>query len=367
MTKVLLRFFIRLEDHNERFSPYGPLFHRYLPEGKNDMILLDTGDSNFILKVWFERRGYVGNKMIEFDLGKFEVDPQIIPKQAILDAGPLSCLLEINGISEHEIELIRNDTIGDADFIKLGKTIVRKIEPIINNFLNIIKIKYGQYWISNLDPFDSLRNSIGSYCNSLQMECSIDDGTTWKDFRPDPLVQNATIMMGGNWNYYLSKDDWKDIKSMANEKFEPSVAMKCLLQSHHYSAEGDLKHAIVEGVTALELAIEEFFERKLTGNKTLLGKLDEFKQLHLPTKVTMVSTTLGIPSKELEDILNIIKIRNSIAHKGINAEKEFVIQRKLETLLNVVSIMVLGKKYRFPKTNSGNALKPVEMWENETT
>jgi hypothetical protein len=362
VTKILLKFYVRLESHDVKFSPNGPLFHRYMPDGKNEAITLDIRDRDFILKVWLERRGFVRDGMIEFDIQKTEVDPAIIPKQAVLDGGPLSCLLEMNGMSAHQVELVRNEKIGDADFIKLGKEIAHKIEPAINNFLNIIRIKYGQYWIQNLKPFDSRRSSIGGYFSSLETKYSLDDGKTWKKFHPDQPSHTAHVMMGGDYHYYLSKEDWLTIRTVSNDKFDPSVAMNCLVQAHQYMDQGALKHAIIEGVTALELSIEEFFQRKLEGNETLIKKLGEFKQLHLPTKTTMISASIGISGKELEDVLEIIEIRNNIAHRGISIE-EFAVRKKLQTLLNIVSTLVFGTKYRFPGANHGNSLKTAEEWE----
>ena len=361
MAKLLLRFFIHLENSDIKFSPNGPLFHRYLPDGKNDEIVMDTGDPNFILKVWFERRGFVQNGAIEFDYRRKEVDPEIIPRQAILDGGPLSCLLEINEISSEQEDVIRNEKKGDPIFVKLGKEIVKKIQPSINNLLSIIRIKYGQYWIATLGPFDSRYSSIGGYFSSLQTESSLDNGANWVKFLPDHPTHIGYSTIGGNYKYYFSKDDWTAVKSMANEKFEPSVAMNCLIQAHQYMDQGDLKHAIIEGVTALELSIEEFFEKKLTGKDVLMNKFGEFKQLHLPTKTTMVSTAIGIAINELEDALSIIGIRNNIAHDGISPEERDV-ERKLFSTLNIVSTLIYDKKYRFPEANHGNEIKSIEQW-----
>lgn len=46
---------------------HGAVFHRWLPDGKNDAIELDVDDPNGKLKVWFERCGYTGDEKIIFD------------------------------------------------------------------------------------------------------------------------------------------------------------------------------------------------------------------------------------------------------------------------------------------------------------
>jgi len=363
MVKLLLRFSIHLDNYDLKISPNGPLFHRYLPDGRNDELVLETGDPHFVLKVWFERRGFVSNGMIEFDYSKKDIDPEVIPKQGILDGGPLSGLAEIDNLSESELTLVREKKIGEPEFIKLGKKIVQTIEPPVNNLFNILRIKYGQYWISNFPVFDSRHTSVGGYCNSLQMQWSLDDGINWDDFIPDQPTLHFTSTIGGNFDYYLSKNDWDEIKIMAKKEYDPSVAATSLSQAYHYMDQDHLKHAIIEGVTSLELAMEEFFQSKLSGNDSLLEKLGEFRQLHMPTKTTMICTAIGIPIKDIEESLEIIKIRNDIAHNGIGPATD--VKRKLFTVLNIVSILIFNKKYRFPAANHGNAIKSVEQWDEK--
>jgi len=105
MPKLLLKFGINLEAKDTQFAleHHGPQFHRWLPDGEKDAILLDTGDPNAVLKVWFERRGFVRDGFIVYDRKRQEADSEIIPKQAVLDAGPLRGLLEIQEISAEEI------------------------------------------------------------------------------------------------------------------------------------------------------------------------------------------------------------------------------------------------------------------------
>jgi len=365
VTNLLLRFAIRFENYDITFSPNGPLFHRCMPNGKNDEIVLDTGDPDFSLKIWFERRGFVRDGMIEYAISRKEVDPQIIPTQGILDAGPMSCLLEVRGLSEVQISIIKDNKIGDPEFVKIGKTIVRKIPDPINNLINVIRIRYGQYWLNPIEHFDSKRSSLGSYCQSLQMEYSLDNGNSWNDFVPDRPVMRGISFLAGSFPYYLSEKDWLQIKKTANEKYDPSIAEITLNQACHYLDQGHLKHAIIEGITALELSIEEFFQKKLQNNNSLIAKLGEFKQLHLPTKMTMLATSLNVPNDKIETVSEIIKIRNNIAHRGIGTESNLEVRRKLITMLNVVSTIIYGIEYRFPRANHGNSIRPMSEWEKD--
>jgi hypothetical protein len=79
MSALLIRFKIELANPDfASYEPhYGPLFHRWLPDGDHDAIVLKTDDPNLELKVWFERRGFVENGNIQYSPSRFEVDPAV--------------------------------------------------------------------------------------------------------------------------------------------------------------------------------------------------------------------------------------------------------------------------------------------------
>jgi hypothetical protein len=69
MKSLLIQVGINLEDYRipEYIRPNGPYFHRWLPNGEEDAIQLETGDSNSNLRVWFKRRGVIKNGFVEYD------------------------------------------------------------------------------------------------------------------------------------------------------------------------------------------------------------------------------------------------------------------------------------------------------------
>ena len=156
MSTLLLKFGIHLEKYElpTVAQHHGPLFHRWFPDGEKDAIILNTGDPNTKLKLWFERWGYIDNGWIKFSYKRREVDPKIIPTQAILDAGPLLGLLEIRGVAEEELTPLRENKVGDARYISLAKKVVKLLHPTVARFLNILRTNYGQYWIQDLDYRD---------------------------------------------------------------------------------------------------------------------------------------------------------------------------------------------------------------------
>lgn len=369
MTILLLKFEIHLEKYDipSILQHHGPLFHRWLPEGKKDAIILDTGDPNADIKVWFEQWGLVDNGWIKFSYDRREVDPKIIPTQAILDAGPLMGILEIKGVSEEELTNLRKNKVGDTRYIALGKRVVKRLlYPPVDRFVNVLRTNYGQYWIREISKWDSSEESLGNYCRSLKLQWSLDNGKTWAPFVPNKSVIMLKSTIHRSYSEYLTKEDWQELVKVAQEGYEPSPAAFVLSLSHQLSNQGNLKHAFIEGVSALEIALNEFIYQKLHGTEPLLKSMSAFWSLPLPAKVTTVATILGkISLQNIEYTINAIDIRNKIVHEGWEPPNDDKTKIKLFGLLNTTASLLSGPRFRFPSANSGNAMMSIEKWKQQ--
>lgn len=368
MTPLLLKFGINLENSDRPITDqhFGPLFHRWLPDGEKHAVVLDTGDSNARLRVWFVRFGFVGTSYIQFDYDRREVDSNIIPKQAVLEAGPLIGLLEIQGLSEEELTAIREDQVGNELYLSLGKKVVEKmIHPPVSRFLDILRTNYGQYWIPRLEKWDSRKESLGSYCSSFQLKWSLDDRRTWKDFVPDQRVVRITATIS-SFRGYLTEKDWNELEKTVHEGYEPTLAAIILSRTHQFLDQGNLKHALIEGVTALELVINEFISLRLHGADTLSGSMKAFWEMPLRAQAVSVATILGnIPAQDIEYVIKAIDMRNKVVHEGWDPPEDAKVQ--LRGLLNTVAAMLSGPRFRFLTANPGNAIMSPEDWEKRET
>jgi hypothetical protein len=371
MPKLLLKFGINLEESGSRsafLEHHGPQFHRWLPDGERDAIFLDTGDPNAILKVWFERRGFVDGSFIKYDRTRREVDPGIVPKQAVLDAGPLIGLLEINAISEEELVPLRDNKVGDDVYKDLGKKAIKLIYPPINNFLNIIRTNYGQYWIPELEAWDSRQRPVGNYCRFiLNMKWSLDEGGTWTDFIADNEPSAGivgVVNIDKSFREFISKEDWGGLANVIREGYKPSGAAFILARAHQLHDEGNLKYAFIEGVSALELALGDFVRSNLHTDARLSEDMKSF--WNLPLRSQLIAIAIGrkeIPLEKLKDSLEAIEIRNKVIHEGLNPLENA--STKLSKLLEGIAGLLSGPRFRFPEGNPGNALRPVETWEQQ--
>lgn len=368
MNSLRIRFIVGFHDNHIDFCPYGPLTHRWLPDGVNDSIQLNAGHSDYKLKIWFKRRGKTERNSIDFSLNDSNVDPSIIPNQAVLEAGPMSCELIVKNIDSKMYDAVINN-IQNENYVKFANEIIKIIIPPLNNFLRILRFKHGQYWINEIENFDSRFGSLGNYCNNLNMKWSI-DGEKWNEFEPTNKVMKATVFLGSKSSFvrdYLTKNDWNQISSEVNNEFISSLAKELCVKSWQYFDQGDIKHAIIESITALEVCISETINQGLGRLNTTIEKIDDFKHNKLITKLTIICSLKSIISeKELLDSIEIYEIRNKIVHDGKEPPSLVQIRLKFKSLLNLISKLTMNKEFKFPSTNAGNTFMSDEEWNKIT-
>lgn len=364
MVKILFKFQVILQNHEFELPHEGPSFHRWLPEGKKDAISLETRYPNTSLKIWFERRGYVKDEMIEYDTKRQEVDESIMEKQGVLVGGRLFCSLEVDDVSEEQHVTIKQDKVGEEPYQDLAKKFVKTIYEPISEFLSLIRIRFGQYWLRDFKKWDSTKESIGSYCRFFWIEWSDDNGNSWNKFTPDKESRSVVVVMSSvsGFRSFLGKEDWGNIPEIL-KNYHPSIAEITLARTHQYLDQNDLRHAIIEGATSVELATVEFVKSKLKEDSKLIKELAGFGNVSSSGQLVVLGAALGIPEKKIEDTIEVIDIRHKIVHEGL--EPDQTIAPKIRSLLETISILLGEPKFRFPTSNPGNAIQSKERWEEE--
>ncbi|NNM70530.1 MAG: hypothetical protein HKM00_11325, partial [Gallionella sp.] len=67
----------------------GPLFHRFVPNGRNDAVFLTPFGDPYEIRVWFERSAKLVNGFLKWERNGSQFDESIMRRQAKLDGGPL--------------------------------------------------------------------------------------------------------------------------------------------------------------------------------------------------------------------------------------------------------------------------------------
>ena len=366
MSGILLQFNVNFKNYEEQSLPYGPLMFRWLPDNQNDSLDFITGNSDFILKGWFERRGIMKDYWIEYDPHKREIDESVIEKQGVLDAGILFCQLEVKNMVKEEYDAITNFKKDDKNYIKFTKKILPIMVEPINKLIRIFNQKYGQYWMKEISPHDSRSASLGIYCHQFNMKWSNDKGKTWNKFIPTPLVihgifpAESAISCAEN---YIKKEDWINILDDLKRDFPPVLPLQLLVRSWAYFNQDRIELSVIEGVTSLELTINYVIKEKLHRLNKTINDIDKIKHSEFPEKIILICSFYeSISSAELGGCLKIYNIRNELVHEGKSVQKENV-QHAIRNLLNIISKLLLHKSFKFPYAASGNIMQSDDKWK----
>jgi hypothetical protein len=363
MNTIYLKFGIHLSNSFEDYESKGISFHRWLPNGESDAINLKTKSNDVELKIWFKRMGFVRNNGIEYKLNKEEFDDSIMVKQGKLFSGPLFGFITIKNIPDDVLKSIDKGSLGDKNYISLGKKIVLDyLYPPLNNFLNIIRFNYGQYWIKELKRWDSTEMSLGSYCDDIYLKWSTDK-INWKPFIPDERVMKYNAFMSSEKTFmeFLTQDDWRKLGEYTNSHEVDSEVIFILTKSRKALENKDYRYAVIEGICALEMAISEYTRTKMRSIDN--DAFDFFKDLNLDKRVKILMPLLNFPPKNVENVLKVIKLRNKVVHEGINSFNDDITD-KLLILIETVSYFYPEYKFKFPSKNSGNIIKDEKLWDN---
>jgi hypothetical protein len=365
MSRFHLRFLIRLRNNNHDFD--GPLFHRWLPNGKEDALDLHVEDHNVQLKVWFNRYGETKDSLVRFDSTKLEVDSEVMSEQSVLCAGPMLGVLEIDNLADGQLLAVRENRVGDPDYVALGKKVVNLIHPSVSSFINILRTNFGQYWLKELEKWDSRKLSLGMYCcKVLEAQWSLDEGQTWVKFVPDN--EGNTIALrhpeGKTYRELLTEQDWQKLQQTLVASYQPDLSASLVSNAHRLLQVGEIKHALIETVTALEIALKEYLKQGINGEKVISEKLKSFWNLSLSEQFALVAVIgKGFLLNDIHTISDLIKERNKVAHEGLIPSDSDKVTREIRESLNIIARLISGPTFKFPQPDLEQFTKSPEDWE----
>lgn len=347
--------------HIDSISPWGthgPLFSQWLPNGEDDSICIKLESIHAIVKIWFNRYGYTDSDgFIKFDSERTDVDPTLVKRQGVLDAGPIiGSLIFDSNIDSKVLEKIRNQVKNDDEVIIFIKPIVKEISQALNRFVNILKYKYGQYWLPSIEPWDSRNYPLGVYCKHVLQLNYIDENDKHYAIEPDDAIQSIHLDFEMKHEYpeYLNEEDWHNIKNSVNEIRNDIYITQLLIESHKNFIDGDNRSAIVFGCTALELAISYYYDDKRLAieARKLFGS---FQRLSLKTQTLSILLHANVPDKA-ELFIYFIDIRNRIVHEGNRGDTKF--KMSFNEFLSDIAKYFLKNEIKLPNENHGNLKLP---------
>lgn len=364
MSVFYLRFGRWLGSSEVGSFEYGPRFTRWLPNGEENALTL-LADNTAELTIWFKRHGKVVRGFIKFEHDSHDVPPDLMSRQGILDAGPLYGMLKLQNVSAEEIEAVVTGNQSNGRYKKLGKRIGEILTRTVGRFITILRTNYGQYWLEEIEAWDSRRVSMGQYFSIWNARWSLDN-VNWTDFQPDLCVVTvaATMPYGERLNEYIAESDWKIIQRLCTEQYEPPLAANLLVRCHRLLDQGQTKYALVEGISALELAIEAFVDRKLRSLRNLVQGDNKFQDLRLVVKMALVANLVPVISAaDIEATAKAIETRNEVVHEG--KEPRLDTPDHLRAAIRVAIGLLDLPAIKLPRFNAGNRIFSAEEVEGE--
>jgi len=373
MTTLLLRFRIDFWRADGTPEHQWPVFHRWLPDGEKDALSFDMKDPNIALKIWFERWGVEESGLIEYKNAKREFDPAIIPTQGYLVAGPLFGLITIDNVPDENADLLQENKVSDQSYINLGKRVIQDlICPQIARFIKILRIKYGQYWLQQFEGWNSRVVDIGTYCsNTLRLQWSLDAGVTWSHFTPEPAERYirmvATSPSVASLRQYVTEEDWKELAILVRDGYEPTLASTLLAQTHRLLDQENWKQALIEGSTALEVAIDEHIRQRMGSDTKLYNQItSKFNVLPLRDRVNYIGTFLDkISLEDVKHTIDAIEKRNQVVHDGWEPTSPNEVKTAIGGLVRLTMFLLPERGFKFPRAKLGNRRMSVEDWGKE--
>jgi hypothetical protein len=366
---LFLWFQVELEQRDYGHTRHGPIFTRWLPAGREDALHFNTGHSKAKMLMWFERQGRTnGEGFTEFEKGERSVNPQAIKNQGGLEAGNLLGLLTLEEISETEIGCLNERRHGDATYLDLGKRVVNLIYPSVSRMLDLLRVVYGQFWLPQFPRYDSREWSLGSYCSDvLGLEWSLNEKGGRVSFLPDLTSRFSDVVVVSSstkaFLTYLTRSDWMELQRLINMSDEVPLAGRILSNARSLKAQGEIRLAIVEATTALELAIKSKLRQMLRNSQKCSEKAQAFYQLALAQQVAILGSTLkGVSVARLEQCLLGIQSRNSVVHDGAHPEE--IPESQWDGLFNVTISLLEPPTYKLPLHDIGSMIALDDVWSN---
>lgn len=120
-----------------------------------------------------------------------------------------------------------------------------------------------------------------------------------------------------------------------------------MTRTHQFIEDNHLREAIIQAVTALEVALNEFIHRKTRLNKMLSEHLHGFGALGLPARLSTVATLSGaLTAMQVESALKLAEMYQRIVRDGW--EPAATAREEVRHAMQTIAALLDGPAFKFP-------------------
>lgn len=309
-----------------------PVFCQWLPKGPSDSIYVDSGQSGVAMMCWSERGQVEG-------LGENEQRSEYYMK-----SGPFRCEIVIAAEEGLSI-LIESGDFANPQLASIKRRIAKAIGSGLGRLVDLLQTKYGQTWLPTPRHWDSRTNDVDAYLSRYDMHW-LSSGS-WLKHPGGDWMYRLHSDGGGVIGVFLTSDDWRGLGILAASRDELPPSMKLLQSSHRHYVNLEYRSAIIDAVTAIEMAIYERLRVDCGDQSGAIEGDANFDKMSLITKIRLFASLLGISDAvTVQDACDIVAMRNEVVHEGRTPDREWM--RKLMAIKSVYRLISGQHDIRFP-------------------
>jgi hypothetical protein len=139
------------------------------------------------------------------------------------------------------------------EYYRIGKTAYQVIISGLNRLIGYIRSEKGQYWLEDYPDLDN--NCYSEFINN-KVRIRFDGGE-WIELRSERVVNFSVVAYTDKKNL-IAKEDWLAVQDYLQSGRRVSLVGHLLSIAEKLSSEGYRRTALIEAVSALEVALHQF-------------------------------------------------------------------------------------------------------------
>ncbi len=324
------------------------IFNRWLPVNEDDALVFAENDLQ--LKIWFDITCASG----AFPIAEDELSRLVnVPTYRVFVDVTLKDMpddLAAFILAQPEEESASSNELG-IEYERLGERLMETAIRYVNRLISYVRNEKGQYWLEQY-VFD--RENVSSHNVAFEARARIvAKGTDWFPWKPTRTgVVRVSIRMGDDPRY-LRREEWQQIPDFLASKARPNLVLELLANAESLAATGHRRSALIEAVTALEIAVNRFSESPRLNEVAGSGQVDRFDiaSLHSQVRHLGFSATVryllplllseeALPKDLLSICWNAIATRANVVHQGQRDVDEGNLLPMVQAVRQVCEILI---------------------------
>jgi hypothetical protein len=228
-------------------------FARWLPLGEEDAIWIP--DDGLDVKLWFN---------IDATRWAIQIPEEEIPRYIAVPAHRIQVDLTIRDVRTELLEYMATRDFGRApseegasiqsEYQTLGTRVLDATLPHLNRLLAYARALKGHYWIAEYAiDYDRM----GSFFQQVNAKAKDESGRRFR-FQPTTGDRFVITVDSENDKRLITREEWEQVRAFVTGRRRPPIIDSLLANAEELRAKGHRRSALIEAITALEMAVSDF-------------------------------------------------------------------------------------------------------------